>query len=138
VIYVAGPYSAQTKAGVLANIDRAMAAGAELVCRGFAVIVPHFWGLSGAVANVDYEGWMSRDFAILEKCDGLFWLPALPATATTAPEPSPGTARELALARSLGIPVFRHLDSFSHYDWSTRAPAGVVLRPLRRSRKARL
>ena len=72
IIYVAGPYTADTPEGVAANVAAAAAVGQELLRRGWAVICPHSmthnWDIgTGLAPEVFYE----TDLALLAKCDAI-------------------------------------------------------------------
>lgn len=105
LIYVAGPYSAATHAERIANTERAMQAGHEVLTRGHWPFIPHlahffdewcWWQHNGRLEPETYMQW---DFVILRRCDGLLYLAS-----------SPGADRELALARELGLPVWLSVD----------------------------
>lgn len=101
LIYVAGPYSANTDADRLANVQHAMAAGRIILEKGRWPFIPHLnhyydeWHAQHHNARLDAETYMQWDFAILRRCDALLYL-----------APSPGADRELALARELNLPIF--------------------------------
>lgn len=106
-IYVAGPYSAPTRDGVEANIQRAMRTAASCMFRGHDAHCPHTatdpieqYATAYHKGWLDYERWMRLDFGLIRH-----W-----ATALFYIAPSPGTDRELALAEELGLTVFRSLD----------------------------
>jgi hypothetical protein len=95
-VYVAGPY---TQGDVAVNVRAAILAADRLMGLGFAPFVPHlthFWHL---VAPRPYEDWLDLDNQFLPHCDALLRLPGV----------SAGAEREVALAESLGIPVFHNL-----------------------------
>lgn len=100
LVYVAGPYSAPTEEGRIANTEAAMRAGYEVLRRGHAPIIPHLshffdlWHEQVFGHREEGEFYMQWDFAMLRKCDALLFL-----------GPSPGANREVALANELGIPV---------------------------------
>lgn len=99
-IYVAGPYSAPTAEERLANTIRAMEAGRELVLLGHAPYIPHLshyfdeW-LQSIGEEIAYDEYIEWGMAILEGCQAVLAIGS-----------SPGTDREVALAREIGIPVF--------------------------------
>lgn len=102
LVFVAGPYTAGTLNGTLANVHAAMAAGLSLRRFGFVPLIPHlchfldeFNKQTGGV-EVFYEGWMEITLEYVRRSDAVYVL-----------ADSPGTVREIALAVELGIPVFR-------------------------------
>jgi hypothetical protein len=96
-VYVAGPI---TKGDQFLNVRNGILVGEALRALGFCPFVPHLSALWQMVWPVDYEGWMTLDFAWIERCDALLRMPG----------ESPGADREVAHAKSLGIPVF-HSDA---------------------------
>jgi hypothetical protein len=96
IIYVSGPYSRDPDTDTNIAIDY----GNTFFNAGYAPIVPHlthFWHTQHT--ERDYEDWMALDLAIVERVDAVFRIPG----------PSSGADREVALAESLGIPVFHSL-----------------------------
>lgn len=97
-IYVAGPFSAPTQEGRDANCRTASNVGLQLMKLGHMAHVPH-----SATApwhnQLEYEDFMRLDFDIIERwADALYYI-----------APSPGTDRELKLAESLNLRIFRNL-----------------------------
>jgi hypothetical protein len=110
-IYIAGPYSAPTRAGVEVNIHEAMLAAHFCMAMGHDAHCPHtatdpiarfndVFVSQGEPTGIDYERWMRLDLGILRS-----WASALFLIA-----PSPGANRELALAEELGLRIFRSHD----------------------------
>jgi hypothetical protein len=105
VIYVAGPYSAETEHEVNDNICRACAAGKAIIDRGHWPLIPHLnavydlWYEDHYGQRPDYELFMRWDLALLERCDGLLYL-----------APSPGADRERALAWEWGKVVWMRVE----------------------------
>lgn len=103
-VYVAGPYSADDPMQVEFNVDKAMAAGAQLLRLGHIPFIPHLthyfdlmsqeqgWGFT-------YEDYIAWDDEWLRACDALLYL-----------GPSPGADRELQTALTLGLVTFRDID----------------------------
>lgn len=99
-IYVAGPFSADTEALEIVNIERAGAIGHALASIGHRVHVPHLATCEWHKTSLGYEYFMDLDFSLIRKwADALFYI-----------APSPGTDRELALANELGLQVFKELE----------------------------
>jgi hypothetical protein len=105
LIYVSGPYSAETLDERERNAGRAMDAGRHILSKGHWPFIPHLthyfdeWHGWQHGRWVDPETYMQWDFAILRRCDALLYL-----------APSPGADRELALARELSLPVYLSVD----------------------------
>jgi nucleoside 2-deoxyribosyltransferase len=98
VAYVAGPYRADTPAGIVANIRAAEAVAVELWQAGFAVVCPHkntalFDGLAPDAV------WLDGYLELLRRCDFV--------VAVAGWDRSAGTIRELAEADRLGIPRYQ-------------------------------
>lgn len=96
-IYVAGPIA---KPDPGENINKALKVADELFLHGFAPFIPHLSYLWHIASPKHYEGWMSLDFAWIERCDGLLRIPG----------ESPGADREVKFARDRGIPIFEAVE----------------------------
>ena len=100
-IYIAGPISADMEDKVLANCQRAVDAGIELMQKGHFPFVPHLslWTNTRAKVKHDveftWEQWMKLDGAFLQSCDALLYLGS-----------SRGADQELARAKELGLQIF--------------------------------
>ena len=104
IVFVAGPYSAPTKAGVEANIERAIEIGRRLFEKGYYPIVPHllvkeYYEPETESAMFGYEPLMNYTMAIVQKCDILLFYKS-----------SPGADRERKVAEKLGIRVCFDVD----------------------------
>lgn len=97
VIYVAGPYRAETAWLVEQNIRRAEEAALVLWGMGFAVICPH---TNTRFFNGECTDtiWLAGGLELLRRCDAVYVLPNS--------ENSKGTQAEIVEAERLGIPVF--------------------------------
>jgi hypothetical protein len=94
-IYVAGPFSAPTLEGVAENTRVAFRHGQAIDDLGANAFVPHLFKLWDEHHPADYERWMKKCFAELDRSDALFLI-----------APSPGANREVDRAHMvLGIPV---------------------------------
>ena len=71
LIYVAGPYTADSSAGEFDNIMRARARGLALIKLGYAVIIPH---MNSAFMPVTRDEIMPVDLEILSRCDAIYLL----------------------------------------------------------------
>lgn len=96
-VYVAGPISSDPLMGT----RNAVLAGSALIERGFAPFIPHLSSYWHMISPHPYETWMELDFAWIPTCDVLLRLPGK----------SAGSDREVALAKSLSIPVYYSLDT---------------------------
>ena len=96
IIYVAGPYRADTIRGMVENIRRAEAAALHLWKAGWAVICPHKNTelFDGHCAD---DVWLRGDLAILSRCDAVYMLNGW--------ENSEGATEEHRLAQKLGLTV---------------------------------
>ena len=97
-VYIAGPYSAPTPAGIKQNINNAEAAAVLLMMDGFAPFTPHLntAGFEGYDC-LEYEWFMATDLAWLPFADVVYFLSNW--------ADSPGAVREMQRAKELGIPV---------------------------------
>jgi hypothetical protein len=111
IIYVAGPYTADTEEGKLANTEAAMKAGLEILGRNHHPFIPHLthyfdqWALARLGSLLPSSLYYEWDLAILEKCDALLYL-----------APSPGADKELERAQELGLVVFYSLREIPFND----------------------
>jgi len=106
VIYVVGPYRAETEYQVTQNIAMAEALAVTAWLEGFAVICPHknsshFGGLCSD--EVFLEGYKE----ILRRCDG--------ALTCWGWQNSEGSIAEVKLANELGIPVASSIRELKGY-----------------------
>ena len=104
IIYVSGPYSADTLDGKLQNTQTAIDVGIELIRKGHVVIIPHLSHYTDMRAqekdiDIPWSEWMRQDLAILEKCDALYYI-----------APSRGADIELARAKELGLKIYYSVD----------------------------
>lgn len=110
LIYVAGPYTANTVWQVKQNILNAERAGAQLIAgsQGLFPVIPH--------KNTEFmEGLRDGQYFIdgtkelMRRCDAVFVVPFAPH------HDSVGTVGEVNEAERLGIPVFYCFEDV--YDW---------------------
>lgn len=97
-IYVAGPYSAKDKHRVEVNVANAVACAENISRMGHTPFIPHLTHFWHKLFDHDYEFWMQQDLQWLRLCDAVFRMPGV----------SNGADREVAVARTIGIPVFYH------------------------------
>ena len=103
-IYVCGPLSADDEAQRAKNILVAIDAGIALIELGHEPLIPHlsYWTRMRAEElgrPGEYERWLEIDFAWLRVSEGVLFLGE-----------SPGSMREIELAKILSIPVYESLD----------------------------
>jgi len=102
LVFVAGPYTADTPEETLANVRAAMAAGLTLRRYGFVPLIPHLLHFLHEYNNetggpeILYEGWMAITLRYVLSADAIYIV-----------APSPGTNREVDLARAHNKPVYR-------------------------------
>lgn len=76
LIYIAGPYSAETPELIRKNVETAKVAGQEILRRGHACICPHSmthdWDIG---TGLPYEVFLETDLEILRRCDAILMLP---------------------------------------------------------------
>lgn len=73
-VYIAGPML--SVGGPYTNVQHGVMAGEEAWRKGWVPIVPHmnaFAEMAGAVRNV--EEWLECDFALIERCNAICFLP---------------------------------------------------------------
>jgi hypothetical protein len=101
LVYVAGPYTADTPEGVEENCRRAREVGAELAKCGPNIfpVIPHQTGRD--IEHIgDYRFWIEGTVELMRRCDVVYVCPGW--------EGSRGTLGEIAEAERLGIPVIRN------------------------------
>jgi hypothetical protein len=92
-VYLAGP---MTVGDPMENIHNALRLGRQMVRDGLAPYIPQLDAYMMWWDTADYEALLDWDFAWVQVSDALFRMPG----------DSSGADREVALARSLDIPVF--------------------------------
>jgi hypothetical protein len=75
LIYVAGPYTADTKEQESANIHQAATIAKELWAMGHAVICPHLNTIGFEKGNLTYDQILEGDLKILQRCDAAVFTP---------------------------------------------------------------
>ena len=100
-VYVAGPISV---GDIRANCLRAVKMGFALMDAGYAPYVPHYsWfvDVDSTIGKGRYEQWLSLDKSWISICDALLRLSGT----------SVGADREVAWAKSIGVPVYYDLQA---------------------------
>ena len=99
VIYIAGPYRADSEYGVKKNIDAAEEAALFVWQCGGVALCPHkntaFFG--GAYDILD-RVWLEGDLELLKRCDGVY--------ALSTWRSSKGATNEVYYAQEHGFPIF--------------------------------
>jgi len=92
-VYISSPY---TSGGTIYNIRLAIDAADTLLVAGFAPFVPHLNFAWDLVYMHSYDTWLNWCLEWVASCDCLLRIHGL----------SPGADAEVALAETLGIPVY--------------------------------
>lgn len=105
MIYVAGPYTADTEAGIEENCARAIEVGLDLLTKGHCPVIPHLGRLvdlhldrTGG-ARPSWQAWMDWTNGLLVRCDALYFI-----------GPSRGATIERGIAESRGMPVYERIE----------------------------
>lgn len=99
LVYVAGPFSAPTRAGVDENIRKAERYGLAVAARGAMPVVPHANTAHPSFEHVrPYEFWIDGTLELLRRCDAVLMVEGW--------ESSRGATAERTEALRLGLPVF--------------------------------
>ncbi len=101
LVYIAGPYTADTTWQTVQNIRKAEEAALHYWRKGFAVICPHKNTALFDGACPD-ETWLEGDLEMLRRCDVIVLLPHW--------QTSPGARREVKEALDCGIQVWDYPD----------------------------
>jgi hypothetical protein len=116
LIYVAGPFRASGQWQIFQNIRRAEALALQVWQMGAACICPH--------KNTEYFNgaapdrvWLDGDLEMVRRCDAILCAPGW--------EASSGSLGEVALAKQLGLPVFKSIEELR--NWATEpVPSDAV------------
>lgn len=100
LVYVAGPYSADTVEGRSKNIKAAWKAGCQVAALGVYPVVPHM-----NTAHMDklqsWEWWIDATLELMLRCNAVLMMEGW--------EKSRGARGEEAMAKKVGIPVFYNI-----------------------------
>lgn len=116
VVYLAGPYSHKTAAGVHDNIEKARLIAQELwTIYDLCCICPHgntlYMHLVDRSDQESYEKFMEGDFELIRRSDGVVLMPNW--------DISRGAIREKEYASELGRPIFKWPDDKrAIVDWA--------------------
>lgn len=100
VCYVAGPYRAKTKLGIIINILKARKVAKEYWAMGYSVICPHT--NSGLISGLPEANFLNGYLEQLKRADFMVVLPGY--------RKSSGTMAEIKLAYEEGIPIVYRRD----------------------------
>ncbi|KAA0888728.1 DUF1937 family protein [Oryzomonas rubra] len=80
IVYVAGPYTAPTREGIQANIDKAEAIGKMLLLQGDTPLIPHritgHWDADPRFSGMTARDWMNDVcLPLLDRCDAIIMCP---------------------------------------------------------------
>jgi nucleoside 2-deoxyribosyltransferase len=115
LIYVAGPYSADTPEQVQANIKQAADIAKRLWAMGHAVICPHLNTIGfEASEGIDYDMVLKGDFKMIQRCDAVVFTPDW--------QISNGAQHEYAYAVDQDIPVYMYPSVPSVHSVETNSP----------------
>ena len=99
-VYVAGPFTADSKEAIEANVNEAFFHAKVLKSKGYTPFIPHLlffyeqWERKNFANHLSYEEAMGWDEAFLVDCDILYVIAE-----------SRGVLREIEKAKELGIPI---------------------------------
>lgn len=120
-VYVAGPISQGDRS---VNIRNGITAGDRILKAGHTPFIPFLSHFHDLMFPNEYEVWLRYDFDWLRVCEALVRIPG----------PSSGADREVALATSLGIPVYYSVDDFLQADFLDATPL-IVEKPSTRQQE---
>lgn len=98
-VYVSGPYSVGSQ---VENVRAAILAAEQIRNVGHYAFVPHLWYHWDLISPRGWDDWMEQSLAWISRCDVLVRLPGT----------SPGSDREVLLARERGMPVYLGIEEF--------------------------
>ena len=101
IVFLAGPYRADTEYGVEANIQEARRFSVQIWASGAMCFCPHMNTAHFGGALPD-EVWLDGDKEMLRRCDAVFAMPRH--------YRSVGAKGEIDLATELGIPIVYDMD----------------------------
>lgn len=118
LVYIAGPFSAQTREGVELNIQLAVRVGLDVARLGAFPVIPH-----ANTAHPDFEQlqpysfWIDGTVELLRRCDVVLMVPGW--------EASGGASKERLTALAMFKPVFLTFEEFE--AWFEQIPLGKRL-----------
>lgn len=110
VVYIAGPFRADTHWGIAKNVRKAEEAALEVWKAGFTAICPHL-NTAHFQGELPDEEWLEGDLEIILRCDAVLLIPGWTA--------SKGSVGEWDHATFYCIPTFTSLEELKrHYGQS--------------------
>lgn len=108
LVYIAGPYTAPTRCGIAANVQRAREVADRVNRAGAFAVCPHLLG-DGIEDSGDAEFWYEGTLEVMRRCDAVVLVPGW--------KNSSGAIKEEAEATARGMPVFSpcEWDHFLHW-----------------------
>lgn len=107
MIYVAGPYRADTERGVLENIRSAESVAIEVWQAGYVALTPHLnTRLFGGLCPDSV--WLQGALELLRRCDGMILVLGW--------ESSSGTLAEIEEAKRITIPTFNNIEELKLFQ----------------------
>ena len=106
LIYIAGAYTAPTRCGIAANVQRAREVADAVARLGAFPVTPHFFD-SGIEDAGDAAFWYAGTLEVMRRCDALIVAPGS--------DESKGTSVEIAVMVTLGKPVFLGLSGLKEW-----------------------
>lgn len=118
IIYVAGPFRADTAWGVEQNVRRAEEAGLRIAHAGASPLIPHantrfFHG------ELSDEFWLAATMELLRRSDAIYLLPQW--------DQSLGACQEYEEARRLGLPILRDIADVRSWLEREETSGAIVL-----------
>lgn len=123
LIYVAGPYTAETEEGMVANVEAMMEIGTQLIERGHSPYIPtlnHWWDLyvkKTRGERFSWQVWMDCVSLIIPRCDAFYYT-----------RPSTGADNELQIAKACLLTIYVRMEEVPlvasrHVGWHPRSSA---------------
>ena len=108
VVYVAGPYTAPTREGIMANIASAVDKAVDVAKLGCMPVCPHSNTSDERFEKAQpYKFWIDGTMELLRRSDALITVEGW--------ANSPGACGEVCEARTLGLPVFHTIQALADY-----------------------
>lgn len=105
MIYVAGPYTADTESGIERNCARAIEVGLALLAKGHCPVIPHLGRLVDLHLDLSggdrpsWQAWMDWTHEMLVRCDALYFVGS-----------SRGADIERGIAEQRGMPIYERME----------------------------
>lgn len=105
LLYVAGPYRAETREGVELNIQIAKGVGLLAAKKGWAPVIPHMntAHLDAIAPSLGDQFWLDATMELMVRCDAILLLPGW--------SRSSGTRAEYERAMSLSMDAYVSVDT---------------------------